>query len=106
VRIPAHTSRAKSASKVEAIDPKSNFWWLEEAFALARDHAYGILPQPNGNGVYVLDARYVAVAVQDVRLQLAKAGVRLGTVLNEALKMDTDHSRTMFSMAVAIPLLD
>ena len=80
--------------------------WATEAFALARDHAYGILPQPSSNGVYVLDARYVAVAVQDVRLQLAKAGVRLGAVLNEAFKNGPDHSRTMFSMAAAIPLLD
>jgi S1/P1 Nuclease len=59
--------------------------WAMESFALARDHAYGMLPQPGEGGVYVLDTRYVDVATRDVRLQLGRAGVRLGMVLNKAL---------------------
>jgi hypothetical protein len=55
--------------------------WGKESFALARDHAYGLLPEPN-RGVYVLDDRYVNAADQDVRLQLGRAGVRLAFVLS------------------------
>jgi hypothetical protein len=52
---------------------------------LARDHAYGLLPPPSGQGVYLLDAGYLDAAVQDVRIQLSRAGVRLAAVLNKAL---------------------
>jgi hypothetical protein len=38
VRILAQTSWAKSASKVEAIDPTSNFWWLDDAATEAECH--------------------------------------------------------------------
>ena len=55
-----------------------------ETFAVARRDAYGRLPVPSANGVYVLDAGYVDAAVKDVRLQLARAGVRLAQVLNRA----------------------
>jgi hypothetical protein len=53
-----------------------------EAFAVGRDHAYGLLPGPSASGIYVLDAGYVGAAVQDVRVQLSRAGVRLAMVLN------------------------
>jgi len=56
-----------------------------ESFGLARHHAHGLLPEPRAQGVYVLDSRYVDAAVQDVRLQLSRAGVRLAVVLNKAL---------------------
>jgi hypothetical protein len=59
--------------------------WVMETFVLARDHAYGGLPVPSMRGVYVLDAGYVDAAVQDVRSQLSRAGVRLALVLNKAL---------------------
>jgi hypothetical protein len=59
--------------------------WVMESFGLSRDHAYGLLPVPSNRGVYVLDDRYIEAAVQDVRLQLGRAGVRLAVVLNKAL---------------------
>jgi hypothetical protein len=59
--------------------------WVMESFGLARDHAYGLLPMPSANGVYVLDAGYVDAAVKDVQMQLARAGVRLAVVLNKTL---------------------
>jgi hypothetical protein len=46
---------------------------------------YGRLPGPSANGVYVLDISYVDAAVKDVRMQLARAGVRLALVLNKTL---------------------
>jgi len=58
--------------------------WAMEAFGLARDNAYGLLPEPNG-GIYVLDDRYISAANQDVRLQLQRAGVRLAATLSGAL---------------------
>jgi hypothetical protein len=59
--------------------------WVMETFAVARKDAYGRLPEPNTKGVYVLDPGYVEAAVQDVRIQLSRAGVRLALVLNKAL---------------------
>jgi hypothetical protein len=59
--------------------------WALESFALARDHAYGMLPAAGVDGVYVLLPAYVETATQDVAAQLSKAGVRLAFVLNRAL---------------------
>ena len=59
--------------------------WTMESFAIARKDAYGLQPVPSARGVYVLDPGYVEVAVKDVRMQLARAGVRLAAVLNKAL---------------------
>jgi S1/P1 Nuclease len=39
--------------------------WTTEAFDLARRDAYGRLPGPTANGVYVLDASYVDAAEKD-----------------------------------------
>jgi len=59
--------------------------WALEAFALARDDAYGLLPQSSDQGIYTLSAAYVEQAERDVALQLSRAGVRLAVVLNQAL---------------------
>ena len=59
--------------------------WAMESFAIARKDAYGGLPEPSTQGVYVLDAGYVNAAIRDVRVQLSRAGVRLAVVLNKAL---------------------
>jgi S1/P1 Nuclease len=56
--------------------------WAMESFGVAHKDAYGLLPEPTTRGVYVLDARYVDAAVQDVRFQLSRAGVRLAVILN------------------------
>jgi len=60
--------------------------WVMESFALAHDHAYGLLHVPSTRGLYVLDNRYVDAAIEDVRMQLSRAGVRLALVLNKALQ--------------------
>jgi len=59
--------------------------WAMEAFALARKDSYGLLPQPGGQSTYSLPPAYVDQAVQDVALQLSRAGVRLSFVLNQTL---------------------
>ena len=42
-----------------------------EAFALARDDAYGLLPGPDDRGGYTLPMAYVEGAVRDVALRLS-----------------------------------
>lgn len=59
--------------------------WARESFSQAIAQAYDPLPQP-ANGRYRLSAAYVDNAVNTVRLQLSRAGVRLAAVLNRALK--------------------
>jgi hypothetical protein len=59
--------------------------WVMESFAVARQDAYGGLPEASTRGVYLLDARYTEAAIRDVRVQLSRAGVRLAVVLNRAL---------------------
>ena len=48
--------------------------WAMEAFALARDDAYGLLPRPDDRGAYTLPMAYVERAVRDVALQLSSSG--------------------------------
>jgi hypothetical protein len=59
--------------------------WAMESFALARDHAYGMLPAARTDGVYALPPAYVEVATRDAAAQLGKAGVRLAFLLNRVL---------------------
>jgi hypothetical protein len=59
--------------------------WAMESFALARDHAYGMLPAARADGVYALPPAYVEVATRDAAAQLSKAGVRLAFLLNRVL---------------------
>lgn len=59
--------------------------WAMETFTVGRDHAYGRLPPLTRRGTLRLNAVYIDLAVADVRVQLAKAGVRLAFVLNSAL---------------------
>jgi hypothetical protein len=63
--------------------------WTKEAFALAKDHAYGKLPAKKADNSFELPPDYVTDAIETVRLQLARAGVRLATVLNHALAAKT-----------------
>jgi hypothetical protein len=60
--------------------------WAQESFQIAKDDAYGQLPEPNARGSYRLSDDYVTGATQDVSLQLSKAGVRLASILNKALR--------------------
>ena len=57
--------------------------WAMESFAIARQDAYGQLPQPNARGTYQLPEAYISMATHDVASQLSKAGVRLAFMLNK-----------------------
>jgi hypothetical protein len=59
--------------------------WAKETFALARDTAYGKLPAKKPDGSYELPPDYVTAAIETIRVQMARAGVRLAAVLNRAL---------------------
>ncbi len=59
--------------------------WTLEAFGLAKEHAYGKLPAKKSDGGYDLPPDYVTDSIETIRLQLARAGVRLAAVLNRAL---------------------
>ncbi len=57
----------------------------QESFQVAKDDAYGQLPEPSARGTFRLSDEYVTTATDDVAQQLSKAGVRLAFVLNKAL---------------------
>jgi len=63
--------------------------WMQESFALATKVTYGELPDWNcdtpPHEVVRLSAQYVEHVVALMPAQLAKAGIRIATVLNEAL---------------------
>lgn len=58
--------------------------WARESFDAGRDVAYG--PLSATRGVILLDAAYESAALEVIDRQLARAGVRLAWVLNEALR--------------------
>jgi hypothetical protein len=61
--------------------------WAEEAHKSSRKVVYGKLPKPQGaDRPLTLDAKYEQKADPLVREQLAKAGVRLAAVLNQAFQ--------------------
>jgi hypothetical protein len=74
--------QSKTFDTMSGGSPKA---WAQEAFALARDHAYGKLPAKKPDGSYELPPDYVTDAIETIRLQLARAGVRLAGVLNHSL---------------------
>jgi hypothetical protein len=61
--------------------------WAWESYRLARDAVYAPLPKPGSDGQYTLDAGYLDPAQAVVRIQLARASVRLALVLDRALGM-------------------
>lgn len=60
--------------------------WALESFAVAKRHAYGLLPAPSAPRRYELPESYVLDAIDVTAQQLSKAGVRLAFVLNQALR--------------------
>jgi hypothetical protein len=52
---------------------------------VAKDDAYGQLPEPSSRGTYRLADDNITTATDDVAQQLSKAGVRLVFVLNKSL---------------------
>jgi len=60
--------------------------WAVQSSNLARLRAYGGLGDPDANGKYTLSSSYVTHATNAIARQLARAGVRLARVLNDALQ--------------------
>jgi hypothetical protein len=58
--------------------------WAWDSYAIARRRVYGELPRADAAGRYELGVQYVADATAIVRVQLERAGVRLGWLLNKA----------------------
>ena len=50
-----------------------------------RTNAYGKLPPKKADGSYELPPDYVTDAIEVIRVQMARAGVRLAATLNHAL---------------------
>jgi hypothetical protein len=61
--------------------------WALESFQLARNDAYGQLPEPGAHGSYRLTDDYISMATRDVAIQLSKAGVRLAWLLNRTREL-------------------
>jgi len=59
--------------------------WAMESFAVCRDAAYTGLGEATSSDRFRLSAAYVRTAIDAVRTQLARGGVRLAIVLNRAL---------------------
>jgi hypothetical protein len=59
--------------------------WAVETYAVAKQHAYGLLPAPSGSR-YQLSQAYVDDATAVTAEQLSKAGVRLAFMLNRAFE--------------------
>lgn len=74
--------QSKSFEKMAKGSPAD---WTLEAFALAKEHAYGKLPPKKTDGSYELPPDYVTDSIETIRLQLARAGVRLAGILNRSL---------------------
>ena len=74
--------QSKSFDKMSQGTPSA---WALEAFGLAKEHAYGKLPPKKADGSYELPPDYVTDSIETIRLQLARAGVRLAGILNHAL---------------------
>ena len=60
--------------------------WARESFAVARDHAYGLLPPASSANLYNVSSAYVTDATTVTAEQLSKAGVRLAYLLNQSLR--------------------
>jgi hypothetical protein len=60
--------------------------WAMESWAVAKRHAYGLLPRASAPDYYELSEAYVSEATAVTAEQLSKAGVRLAWLLNRALR--------------------
>jgi hypothetical protein len=78
--------KTTTAANVKAWSKGTARSWALQSSQIARSHGYGDLPQPDADGKYVLPASYVTNATKLCARQLARAGVRLAKVLNEALQ--------------------
>jgi len=83
--IAAELNARISATEIRGWSQSGPSDWAMESFRVARDDAYGRLPQPNARGTMRLSETYILMAKRDVAIQLSKAGVRLALLLNEVL---------------------
>jgi len=60
--------------------------WALETFAVAKQHAYGLLPARSDAGIYRLSEAYATDASAVSAQQLTRAGVRLAALLNRLLR--------------------
>jgi hypothetical protein len=74
-----------SKGQISAWQAGSPSDWAMESFKVAKEDAYGQLPEPSTRGSYRLTEEYISTATDDVAQQLSKAGVRLALILNKAL---------------------
>jgi hypothetical protein len=77
-------------SQADAIAQRNPKSWAQESFEVARDVAYALPGETesdaHGDTAYRLDAAYEQAAVPAASLQIARAGIRLARVLNEAFR--------------------
>jgi hypothetical protein len=77
-------------SQADVIAKGSPESWAEESFEVARDVAYALPAttesDAHGAPAYWLDAAYEQAAVPAASLQMARGGIRLARMLNEALR--------------------
>ncbi len=78
-------SGVEQSKSQDAIGKGTATEWALESSKLARD-AYAKLPEHLHDGVYELEAPYITFGIETVRVQMARAGVRLAAVLNRALR--------------------
>ena len=84
-----HRLMTRLASQdIEALQRGTPIDWVLAAHKLAREHAYRLPPDRN------LQSRYYRDNLPILEEQLAKAGVRLARVLNEAFRRDDEHQYT------------
>ncbi len=74
-----------SKGQISAWQAGSPSDWAMESFKVAKEDAYGQLPEPSTRGSYRLTEEYISTATDDVAQQLSKAGVRLALILNKVL---------------------
>ena len=72
--------QVRAWSKGDATD------WALESFEVSKARVYDGLGRADGAGHYTLSDSYVRTATRTTSRQMARAGVRLAMVLNEALK--------------------
>jgi hypothetical protein len=77
--------------------------WAQESFAVAQQRVFGELPAPTSVHHYKLAQPYIDDATAAVSLQLQRAGVRLGWLLNTALGAVSLPQCTAAIRAGAIP---
>jgi hypothetical protein len=62
--------------------------WAKQSYELSKLRVYGDLGDPDGDGQYFLSEDYVTDATNAVARQLARAGVRLARILNDAFEQE------------------